>query len=131
MDRLEDRVRTLETQLSRYRLLLVVLYLVVALVLVGCAAFVISNLLSLKEHIRSSAPPIPGWNQDQTVRTRRLEILDATSTRPVCVLRAVGGGGRVEVMDRLGRPIAGFDGNTGTVVRSGDGPRFPETRPPR
>jgi hypothetical protein len=35
------------------------------------------------------------------------------------------------VFDDRGNPIAGFDGNAGFVVRSVDGPRFPETRSSR
>jgi hypothetical protein len=130
MDRLEDRIRALETQLGRYRVLMGVLYLVVALVLVACAAFVISNLLGLREHMNSptSAPPRV---HHSTLRVGRLEVFDGASTRPVCVLRPEEGGGRIEVMGRMGRPTAGFDGNAGLVVRSVDGQRFPETRPPR
>jgi hypothetical protein len=50
---------------------------------------------------------------------------------PSASLRGEGGGGRIEVFDYRGNPLAGFDGNRGLVVRSGDGPKFPETRPPR
>jgi hypothetical protein len=86
MDRLENRVRVLETQLGHYRLLTRALYLVVGLVLVGCAAFVISNLLQLREHMKTPLASSTGLSRDGTLRVSRLEVLDGTSTRPVCVL---------------------------------------------
>jgi hypothetical protein len=124
MDRTEDRLRALEQQVSRYRILTRVLYITVGLVLVACAAYVISNLLRLQAYTNASAAA--GWGRDSTLRARRLEIFAAASSRPVCVLRAEDGGGRIEVFDRNGNPLAGFDGNRGLVVRSADGSRFPE-----
>jgi hypothetical protein len=121
MDGLEDRVRVLEKQVRRYRLLNLALA-VVALAWFGFVMWAMWPLMHLQQIINPVEP---------ILRTKRLEIIDEPASRPVCVLRAEEGGGRVEVMDRLGRPIAGFDGNTGMVVRSADGPRFPETRPPR
>jgi DoxX-like family len=59
------------------------------------------------------------------LRTKRLEIMDESASRPVCVLRAEGGGGRVEVMDRLGRPIAGSTGTLGWWCGQGMGHGFP------
>jgi hypothetical protein len=122
MDRLEERVRLLERQVVTSRAINRAVNVAVALVLLGCVAYVVSNVLGLQKRIESSR----GVGGDWVVRAKRLEIMGAASTRPVLVLRADGGGGRVEVMDRDGRPLAGFDGNRGLAVRSADGTRFPE-----
>jgi hypothetical protein len=129
MDELHDRIRVLEEQVGHYRIINRMVNIGVGMVLFGCAAFVVSNLLSLKRHVEMSASAFPGWGRNATVQVRRLEVVDAASTRPVCVLGADGGGGRIEVFDFRGRPLAGFDGNRGLVVRSADGVSFPETRP--
>jgi hypothetical protein len=122
MERLEERVRVLERQVSRYRVLNRLMNILVAAVLLGCAAFVISNLMSLKGHLQTSVGQSSRWDSASTVRAKRLEIIDEATSRPVCVLRAYDGGGRVEVFSRDGRAL----GNRGLVVRSADGTAFPK-----
>lgn len=122
MDRLEHRVRVLEEQLVRHRTLNRLAYLAVGLALLGCGAYVVSDLLKLSEHVQRA--PL----SSDVIRVRRLEIVDEAATRPVCVIRADDGGGRVEVRNRHGASVAGFDGNRALVVRAADSSRFPESR---
>jgi hypothetical protein len=117
MTTIEHRVWVLERQVKRYRIVILILNVGVVAVLLLMAWFTASTVSDVTE--AASYPP-------GTIRMTRLEIVDGASTRPVCVLRADGGGGRVEVFSRTGTALAGFDGNLGLVVRSADRPAFPK-----
>jgi hypothetical protein len=84
MEQLEQRVAILEKQVRWYR----ILNIVVAGLILLWAGYAFSKVLGLQQEIRRPIAPI---------QTSRLEIIDEATSRPVCVLRAHDGGGRVEV----------------------------------